>query len=166
VTENMRSAVIQWQQPTETFSELTHLSGLDYLAAVMDGQIPLAPCAQVLGITIESAQRGAVELSMPFIDYHTNYLGFLSGGIVAALLDAALGCAVVSVLGADQEMMTLDLSVDYVRAISPSNSRLLATGRVVHSGRNRGLATGEVTDEQGRVYAIAKSACFIRPRSS
>ena len=64
-------------------------------------------------------------------------MGTMHGGIVATLVDTAMGCAVSSTLPADAGFTTLELSTNFVRAITQSTGRVHAEGRVVHARRPR-----------------------------
>ena len=45
-------------------------------------------------------------------------MGTMHGGIVSTLVDTAMGCAVSSTLAADAGFTTLELSTNFVRAIT------------------------------------------------
>ena len=67
-------------------------------------------------------------------ELHENPMGTMHGGIVATLVDTAMGCAVSSTLPAGDGFTTLELSTNYVRPITQATGRVHAEGRVVHRG--------------------------------
>ena len=84
----------------------------------------------------------------------------------AVAVDTAMGCAVSSTLPADAGFTTLELSTNFVRAITQSTSRVFAEDRVVHEcGRHecgRVVTTeARVYDDSGILYAHAKSTCLV-----
>lgn len=158
------SLTLNWQQQGDLFVTKPDMTGLSYLEGLARGEIVMPPVAQVMGIRVVSARRGAVQFTMTVMEPFFNHLGFLAGGVLATGLDSALGCAVLSVLDADMDIVTLDLNVDFLRAVDPRVKLLVIDAEVSHHGRARGLATGRVTDENGRVYAIGKGNCLIRPK--
>jgi uncharacterized protein (TIGR00369 family) len=84
--------------------------------------------------------------------------GYLHGGIVATVLDAAATFALIQATSLDWS--TVDLRVDFVRP-APA-APLLARGTAVHVGRRLGRASAELTDvASGRLLASA-AGTFVR----
>ena len=78
---------------------------------------------------------------------------------MAALLDTALGSAVSTLCRADQNAVTAQLNVNFVRPAWLGES-LLATGEVMHHGRQTAVARGELRTEAGSLVATA-SGTFL-----
>jgi len=85
----------------------------------------------------------------------------MHGGMLATLLDSAMGCAVMSMLRPGATFTTLELKTNYVRAATSRTGRLHAEGRVVHIGTRVATTDARVTDDNGRLYAHATSTCLI-----
>jgi uncharacterized protein (TIGR00369 family) len=83
--------------------------------------------------------------------------GYLHGGIVATLLDAAATFALIQATSADWS--TVDLRVDFLRP-APA-APLLARGTAVQAGRRLGRASAVLSDESGRLLASA-AGTFVR----
>jgi uncharacterized protein (TIGR00369 family) len=84
--------------------------------------------------------------------------GYLHGGIVATLLDAAATFALIQATSVDWS--TVDLRVDFLRP-APA-APLLARGTAVQVGRRLGRASAELSDEaSGRLLASA-AGTFVR----
>ena len=94
-------------------------------------------------------------------ELHENPMGTMHGGIVATLVDTAMGCAVSSTLPADASFTTLELKTNYVRPITLATARVYAEGRVVHSGGRVATTDARVYDDAGTLYAHATSTCLI-----
>lgn len=77
--------------------------------------------------------------------------GVAHGGALATLLDTALTFALIA--SADRDWTTVDLRVDYLRAVVIGEISVRA--RVVHAGRRTGRAEGEIVDASGAVCARA-----------
>ena len=88
-------------------------------------------------------------------------MGTMHGGIVSTLVDTAMGCAVASTLPADTGYTTLELSTNFVRAITQTTGRVYAEGRVVHAGGRVVTTEARVYDNSGTLYAHAKSTCLV-----
>ncbi|MFE4593198.1 PaaI family thioesterase [Streptomyces laurentii] len=164
-TPGIRTATIQWRDQGPLFATRADATGLAYLRGLVAGEGVAPPVAQVLGIDVVKADPGVVRFTMPVQDYFTNHLGFLAGGILSAVVDAALGCAVLSAVPADKDIVTLDLNVDFLRPVREIAGPVTVDAEVVHLGRNRGLAPCRVVDADGRLCAVGKSSCLIRDKA-
>jgi uncharacterized protein (TIGR00369 family) len=85
-------------------------------------------------------------------------MGTLHGGVICDVADAAMGTAYASVLGEGESFTTLELKINFLRPFW--SGKLLATGRVVKSGKTIGLTECDVTDAEGRLVARAMSTCM------
>ena len=90
-----------------------------------------------------------------------NPMGTVHGGIVATLLDSALGCAVQTTLDEGVGYTTISLEVKYLRAITLDAGELRAEAFVIHAGRRQATAEARLTDRDGRVLATATTTCLI-----
>ena len=94
-------------------------------------------------------------------EVHENPMGSMHGGIVATLVDTAMGCAVSTRLPAEAGFTTLELKTNFVRAITQATGRVFAEGTVVHSGERVAMTEARVHDSNGTLYAHATSTCLI-----
>jgi uncharacterized protein (TIGR00369 family) len=88
----------------------------------------------------------------------------MHGGIIASLVDSAMGCAVFSMLPVGTAYSTLELTTNYVRPIVQTTGVVRAEGRVVHLGGSVATTEATVKDEHGTLYAHATSTCLIKRR--
>ena len=117
--------------------------------------------AQLLGMQPDVVERGHVEFVCGASARFSNPMGTVHGGILATLLDSALGCAVQTVLDAGQAYTTVSLEVKYLRSVALDAGVLRAEGTVVHTGRRQATAEGRITDADGRVVATATTTCLV-----
>jgi uncharacterized protein (TIGR00369 family) len=82
------------------------------------------------------------------------------GGMVATLLDTAMGGACWTLLAEDETFLTADLHVDFLRAARPG--RLRADGRVVHRTKRVVFCTAELHDASGTHVASARCTQVLR----
>jgi uncharacterized protein (TIGR00369 family) len=141
---------------------LTELPGLDFLRAMRDGDLPPAPMATLMGFEPVEVEEGvAIFAAEPRPELY-NPLGSVHGGFAATLLDTAMGCAVHTALPAGRAYTTLELSVNYVRAITTETGRVRAEGRVLHLGRRVATAEGRLIAEQtGKLLAHGTTTCAV-----
>ncbi len=88
----------------------------------------------------------------------TNRKGDTHGGIVAAVLDSAMGEAVRTLLTADHAgISTISFSVNY---LEPAHGSLAARGRVIRMGKTIASVEAAVEDERG--VEVARSSGTFR----
>lgn len=136
---------------------------VDGLSALQDRFASGEPVgvAQLLGMQPDVVERGHVAFVCGASARFSNPMGTVHGGILATLLDSALGCAVQTVLDAGQAYTTVSLEVKYLRAVALDAGVLRAEGTVVHAGRRQATAEGRITDPDGRVVATATTTCLV-----
>ncbi|SHM38022.1 PaaI family thioesterase [Cryptosporangium aurantiacum] len=156
------------QQPTRlgqgdpsALHGLAGLSGLELIRAIKDRQAPPPNIATLLGMDIVEVEEGRVVFTVDAKPEFSNPLGTVHGGIHATLLDSAMGCAVHTTLPAGVGYTTLELKVNYVKAISLDAGTLSCVGQVIHVGGRVATAEGRVTDSAGRLLAHATTTCMI-----
>ena len=129
-----------------------------HLDAMLRGDVPPPPVAELLGLRLVSVADGEVVFELDVRPEHANPMGTIQGGVICALADAAMGLAYASRLEDGESFTTLELKTNYLRAVT--EGKLTATARVIHSGRTVGLTDCEVVDEQERRVAHATSTCM------
>jgi uncharacterized protein (TIGR00369 family) len=113
--------------------------------------------AERLGARTEAAEDGEARLSFEVREEHLNPAGTLHGGVLATLVDTAMGQAVRSATGDDDVPATSQLTVTYLRPGSPG--RLAVTARVRTRGEHLTVCEADV-EQEGRdlVHAVATFA--------
>ena len=138
------------------------LTGLELLRRMTAGGAPDTPSiGQLLGMRFDELEHGRVVMSLETRPDFANPLGVVHGGIAATLLDSVVGCAVHTTLPAGVSYTTLELKVNYVRAVQTGGEKLTATGTVIHAGRRVATAEGRVVDDRDRLIAHATTTCMI-----
>ena len=120
-----------------------------------------SPYMRFLGLTLETSEKGRVELRLPFRDEFLRADGsdWLHGGVVSALIDIAGDYAVIT--ETEVGVPTIDMRVDYLRPARRGD--LLATARTLRVGRTVSVADVEVRDSQGTLVAVGR-AVYASPR--
>src|SRR5262245_42811318 len=135
------------------------LAGLDFMRSIPDGRLPIG---DLLDFRLIEAEHGrAVFAGKPAFAYYTP-LGRVHGGWAATLLDSAMGGAVCSVLGVGKLFTTVELKVNYVRAVTGDTGPMRAEGQVINAGRTIATAEGRLVDAHGKLYAHGTTTCLIR----
>jgi acyl-coenzyme A thioesterase PaaI-like protein len=94
------------------------LDGMQFLQGLLGGRFPPAPIASLVGFTPIELEPGRAIFTATPDARHYNPLGSVHGGYISTLLDSCLACAVHSRLRAGQSYTTLELKVNFVRAVA------------------------------------------------
>jgi uncharacterized protein (TIGR00369 family) len=160
--ETTRTRTLTWQDPLPAAAAGARLSGLEYMFAVLDGEIPPPPIAVTLRMAVVDVADGeAVFEGLPG-EEHYNPIGVVHGGYAATLLDSALGCAVHTTLPAGVGYTTLTLEAKFVRPIGRDTGVVRAEAKVLHRGRRQATAEARlVAAESGKLLAHGTGTCMI-----
>lgn len=117
--------------------------------------------AGTLGVRDEQAGDGRARLALDAGAEHLNPAGTVHGGVLATLVDTAMGLAARSTIGDGSVPATSQLTVAYLRAgaVGP----LLVTAEVRKQGEHLLLCEADV-EQDGRalVHAVASFALVQR----
>ena len=92
-------------------------TGLQIFETMLRGEVPVAPISDTMDFMLVEASLGHAEFQGHPRFAHYNPLGTVHGGWIATLLDSAVGCAVHTRLPVGKAYTTLELKVNYVRAL-------------------------------------------------
>ena len=108
-----------------------------------------------LGVRLLRAERGLVELAMPYSEQVSQQQGGFHGGAMGALADIAGGYAGLTVLPEDSEVVTVEYKINFLASFQ--GGELRATGRVLKGGKRIIVTTAEVVhiDDKGKQSACA-----------
>jgi uncharacterized protein (TIGR00369 family) len=131
---------------------------LDGMEALLRGEAPPPPVATLLRMALESFAPGEAVVVLSAGREHTNPMGTVQGGILAALADAAMGWAYMTTLGEGESYTTLEVKTNFLKPVR--QGRLTARARLKKGGRTVGLVECDVLDETGSLAAYAISTCL------
>lgn len=160
-TNGTRSLQVTWEDPAPAAREARQMSGLEYLRSIAAGRFPAPPIARLLGYALVEVDEGRAVFEVTPGEKHYNPIGLVHGGLLATVLDSAMGCAIHSVLPAGIGYSTLEIKVNYTRPALVGTGLLRCEARIVHRGKQTATAEGAVRDAQGRVYAHGTTTCLI-----
>jgi uncharacterized protein (TIGR00369 family) len=160
--ETTRSRTLVWQDPVPTAAAGATMTGMEYMRAIVAGELPPPPIAVTMRMRpIELGEGRAVFEGEPG-EEHYNPIGVVHGGYAATLLDSALGCAVHTTLPAGAGYTSLGLEAKYVRPITRDTGRVLCEANVLYRGRRQATAEANLTAaEGGKLLAHAVATCMI-----
>jgi acyl-CoA thioesterase len=117
--------------------------------------IDTVPYARLLGIKLAKATLGEATLTLAIRPELSQNHGVVHGGAIASLIDTATAFAILTLLGPEERVTTVDLSISYLRP--GFEGQLTATARVLRQGRRLLATSAEVTDNAGTLLATALS---------
>jgi uncharacterized protein (TIGR00369 family) len=157
-----RHRTISWEDPRIPLAARRHVPGLEVLKDVIHSRLPMPPMGALMNIRLVEAERGFIVFEGTPEEYHYNPLGTIHGGFAATLLDSAMGCCVHSCLEAGDRYTTLEIKVNYLKALTIETGLVRGIAKIVHVGRTIALAEAQVVDGSGAIYAHATSTCSIK----
>ncbi len=97
---------------------------------------------QPLGVRLLRAERGLVELALPYSEKVTQQQGGFHGGAMGALADIAGGYAALTVAPEGMEVVTVEYKINFLASFQGGEIR--ATGRVTKGGKRIIVTSAEV----------------------
>jgi len=124
-------------------------------------RVQLPPFNQYLGMRVDRMENGEATCAVDLLPHHLNNRGVAHGGVVSALLDSAMGAAVISAIPKEWWCATSGLSILFVAG--PREGALIATGKVVRRATAVAFAYGEAREASGRLIATAQGTWQLWP---
>ena len=114
-----------------------------------------------LGIRVESLSEGQAVYVLDPAPATINAMFTVHGGVLATLMDTAMGSAIYTCLDDGAYYTTLEIKANFIRAVSVDGPRLTCVGKMVHVGRRTAAAEARVHDTAGTLIALATCTCMI-----
>jgi uncharacterized protein (TIGR00369 family) len=155
------SRMISWHELAPSMTKAMSMSGIDHLRAMMNGELPRPPFAELMQINTIVVEPGRVVFTCTPDESMRNAAGIIHGGVACMVLDTVAGCALQTTLPAGKAFASVEIKVNYLKAILLKSGLLTATGTVVKSGSRVAFAECAMTDESGALVATASSTLLI-----
>lgn len=97
---------------------------------------------EFLGIVVEMAEKRRSRLRLPWREEFTQPLGYVHGGIIATLADAAAGWALFPEVERAEGCTTLQMQVNFLAPVVKTD--MVAVAKIVRLGRTTALMDVEV----------------------
>jgi uncharacterized protein (TIGR00369 family) len=157
-----RTRTFSWADPQAALAAMRIQPGLAYLQQVVAGAYPAPPIAHLMDLRLVEVERGRVVFVATPAEYHYNPLGIVHGGLAATLMDSAMGCSVHSCLDAGDRYTTIELKVNYLKAMTLETGTVRAIATIVHISRTIALSEARLVDAGDTIYAHGTSTCLIK----
>ncbi|MEZ4607914.1 MAG: PaaI family thioesterase [Deinococcales bacterium] len=118
---------------------------------------------QLLGIYVRFAEGGKAQVEMPIETKHLQIYGKVHGGVLATLIDNAIGAAVHSLLSEFEATATVDLAIKYAKAVA--EGRLRAEAEILKRGKSNIFGQCSVYNEADELIAWGNATFAVLDRS-
>ena len=110
-----------------------------------------------LDIEVVPTSDGKVHLELTVDKQHTNFCDICHGGVLTTMADTAMGIVCNEL---NKSVVTLNLSIDFMHAVK-MNTRIIATAKIIHNGRQTMLCECDIVDAQGKLYSKIHATFFV-----
>jgi uncharacterized protein (TIGR00369 family) len=100
---------------------------------------------KTLGAQIIAIEKGLVKIECTLKDELTQQHGFFHAGVITSIADVACGYAALTTMPEGSEVLSVEFKTNLMRPASAN--KIIATGKVVKSGRNLVFCEASITDE-------------------
>jgi acyl-CoA thioesterase len=113
----------------------------------------------LMGIEVVHVEPGKAVLKMEVRRDMHNGVGWLQGGMLAALADEAMALALYPLLAKGEGIATISESTSFIKGVQQGT--ILSEGRVIRKGRRVAFMEGDVwIDDEKRTILSHTSAAF------
>ena len=140
--------------------------GIELLLAAIEAKLPTGPLMSTLACQLVAVSDGFARFELVPSEHLFSPTHAVHGGVSSAVLDAAMGAAVLTTLDGKSGYTTATLTAHLTRAITPRTLKIVAEGWVVHRGSRLVTAEARLSDEQGRLLAHGSATCALTERPS
>lgn len=121
-----------------------------------------APISQLIGLDVQPPVDGEVGRAVVLLAANNtmhNPMGFVHGGVIALLADAAMGIAFGRTLEDKHGFATVEMKTTFVRPVRAASLR--AEAELVTRGLRIGFVECRITDHRGKLIATASCTCTV-----
>jgi uncharacterized protein (TIGR00369 family) len=120
-----------------------------------------SPYFSLLSMEIKDLQWGNAHLEIELSEKHLQPFGFVHGGAIASLMDAAAFWAVFPQVENGMGLTTVEVKVNY---LAPAQKgRLVAKGRCIRLGKTLALGEAEIRNAEGVLVAHGTATMMVVP---
>lgn len=119
----------------------------------------MSPFWDYIGMKEQLIEDGYAEIRIDLTPDLHQRRGSAHGGVLASLIDGAVGSAVRSTLLAEQASTTVELKVNYYRPAK--GDYLIAKAKMSHRGRTLAVGQAEVFNSEGKIVAMGTATYMI-----
>ena len=156
-----------WQAPMtleiQKPAAFDDMTGLEVCLGYVRGQFDVTPIDLLFGGRGITFEDGLAIWELPTSPWLASGAGTIFGGAIARFAQATLETAMLTTYPAQTIYATLDLQVHFLRPTLPETGKLRAEATVDQRGRTVTFASARVTNESGKLVALARASALVVP---
>ena len=118
-----------------------------------------------LGMELCVIEEGSSETRLVPNHRHLQQHGFVHAGVLATMADHTAGCAARSTVGVDQDVITVEFKINFLRPAAAD--RLRCRSNVLRSGKTLVICESDVfAEKDGKKKLVAKAMITLAVRVS
>jgi uncharacterized protein (TIGR00369 family) len=120
-----------------------------------------SPYFSLLSMEIQDLQWGTCMMEVKLEEKHLQPFGFVHGGAIASVMDAAAFWAVFPQVERGIGLTTVEIKVNYLAPIQ--KGKLMAHGRCIKMGKTLALGEAIIKNEEGGLIAHGTATMMVVP---
>ena len=116
------------------------------------------PFANLVGVRVTTVRDGYAEAEVEIAPQHGNTIATLHGGVAYTLADTVTGCASRS---RGQKCTTIEGKLNYIRAASILDRKLIGIANVIHFGRKTIVLSVDIKNDSDKLIATGLFTYFV-----
>lgn len=121
-----------------------------------------SPFVSYIGLRVEELSDKTSVVSLTVDNKHKQRLGFVHGGVIATMVDVAMGSLVIAATG--KPAVSVEINVNYL--LSASDGIIRAIARLKRLGRRLHYAEADVIDDKGNILSTATGIYYTLDNGS
>jgi len=120
-----------------------------------------SPYFSLLSMEIKDLEWGAAVLEVELEEKHLQPFGYVHGGVIASVMDAAAFWAVFPQVKDGMGLTTVEIKVNYLAPVQ--KGKLVVKGRCIKIGRTLALGEAYISSAEGNLLAHGTATMMIVP---
>jgi uncharacterized protein (TIGR00369 family) len=120
-----------------------------------------SPYFSLLSMEIKDLKWGTSLLEVELEEKHLQPFGYVHGGVMASVVDAATFWATFPQVENGLGLTTVEIKINYLAPVQ--KGKLKAEGRCIKMGKTLALGEAFVRDEEGKLIAHGTSTMMVLP---
>lgn len=112
-----------------------------------------------IGAELAAIRPGSVDIAVTRAAHILQQDGFIHGGMIALVADAAAGLATLSAALPQSSVLTIEFKINFLRPAT--GSAMTVTGEVVRMGRRTAVCVSRVKDNAGVDIALLQATMSV-----
>ena len=114
---------------------------------------------KTLGAKMIAIEKGMVKIECSLKDELVQQHGFFHAGVITSIADSACGYAALTTMPEGSDVLSVEFKTNLLKAAK--STKIIATGKVVKSGRTLVFCEARITDEKEEILFATLQGTMI-----